>query len=577
MKLKKLLLVLVWRGIMNWNLNKKIIMAFAAVIAIVVVMSAFTYYEVGQLNQMHIQAARSHMEKMSLAQGISADIANEAVAMRRFNFTGDANDITVFNTYRKQSDDKLKQLESILSVEKNKIVVEKIHQGKTEYESIAEKSFLAKKDNNINEVSRYMSEAGRPYKASMEASLQMINNVDDFVKADEQLTNDQVVSIQRILLIVNVFVALIALGIGQYLSRKISRPAQAVSRAAASIAAGDLSQPDVLVDTNDEIAEMGHSFNAMKKKLSETMRTVAISAEQVAASSEELTSSAEQSARASEQGAQAISAVAESATHQLKSMDHTSAVVQTLSAGLEEAAASVNEVTEQASQASQAAVDGVQAVMKAVKQMQNIEETVTFSSKVVSKLGESSKEIGQIIETISGIAAQTNLLALNAAIEAARAGEQGRGFTVVAEEVRKLAEQSQRAAKQITILVDGIQMDTADAVTAMANGTKEVAIGVDVVQVTGTTFENIKGIVFRVANQMKEMSTVIDHMADGSQQIVLAVGAIDSKSKVVAAESEHVAAVTEEQSASAQEIAASSHALSEMAQEMQKAVSQFRF
>ncbi len=147
----------------------------------------------------------------------------------------------------------------------------------------------------------------------------------------------------------------------------------------------------------------------------------------------------------------------------------------------------------------------------------------------------------------------------------------------VAEEVRKLAEQSQRAAKQITILVDGIQMDTADAVTAMANGTKEVAIGVDVVQVTGTTFENIKGIVFRVANQMKEMSTVIDHMADGSQQIVLAVSAIDSKSKVVAAESEHVAAVTEEQSASAQEIAASSHALSEMAQEMQKAVSQFRF
>jgi len=117
--------------------------------------------------------------------------------------------------------------------------------------------------------------------------------------------------------------------------------------------------------------------------------------------------------------------------------------------------------------------DGGQTIELAIAQMGKIETTVNSSAQVVSKLGERSKEIGQIVATISGIAGQTNLLALNAAIEAARAGEQARGFTVVAEEVRKLAEQSQEATKKIAVLIGEIQGDTDNAVVAMNNGTRE--------------------------------------------------------------------------------------------------------
>ena len=115
---------------MSWNISKKITAAFLAVIALVAIMSAFTYYEVGQLNDMHITSAKSNLEKMYLSQGIAMDIANEAVAMRRFNFTGDANDITVFNTYRTQGNEKLQRLDTILSLQKTKTCFRKSNKRK---------------------------------------------------------------------------------------------------------------------------------------------------------------------------------------------------------------------------------------------------------------------------------------------------------------------------------------------------------------------------------------------------------------------------------------------------------------
>ncbi|MCM0759498.1 methyl-accepting chemotaxis protein [Sporomusa sphaeroides DSM 2875] len=132
-------------------------------------------------------------------------------------------------------------------------------------------------------------------------------------------------------------------------------------------------------------------------------------------------------------------------------------VVEQISDGISEVAANSDYVSSNSGQAADKAQEGNTAVDKAVSQMIHIEQTVNNSSQVVAKLGERSKEIGQIVDTISGIAGQTNLLALNAAIETARAGEQGKGFAVVAEEVRNLAEQSQTAAKQIAALINEIR------------------------------------------------------------------------------------------------------------------------
>jgi methyl-accepting chemotaxis protein len=208
--------------------------------------------------------------------------------------------------------------------------------------------------------------------------------------------------------------------------------------------------------------------------------------------------------------------------------------------------------------------------------MNKIEETTNASVEVVTVLGERSKEIGQIVDTISGIAGQTNLLALNAAIEAARAGETGRGFAVVAEEVRKLAEQSQGAAKQISDLISEIQKDTNTAVVTMNAGSEQVKIGAEVVGATGDSFKQIMQFVMEVSAQVKDISSAIQHMADNSQHIVTIVKKMDDLSIKGADEAQNVSAATEEQSASMQEIAFSSQNLAKMAEQLQQEVKKFK-
>ncbi|MEN6566702.1 MAG: methyl-accepting chemotaxis protein [Veillonellales bacterium] len=359
-------------------------------------------------------------------------------------------------------------------------------------------------------------------------------------------------------------------------ARRIAKPIKALAAAANRIAGGDISQTKLDIHSNDEIGLLGQSFEQMTQNLREIIQKVQGATEQVSASSEELTASSEQSTQAANQIAVSITDVAAGSTAQMEAANESSAVVEQMSASIQQIAANANQVADQSGQAADKAKEGDKTVEKAVNQMTQIEDTVNTSAQVVVKLGERSKEIGQIVDTISGIAGQTNLLALNAAIEAARAGEQGRGFAVVAEEVRKLAEQSQDAAKKIAELIGEIQGETDKAVIAMNEGTQEVKAGADVVNAAGTAFREIMNVVTQVSDQVKEISASIQQMATGSQHIVNSVSKIDELSKKSASESQSVSAAAEEQLASMEEIASSSQALAKLAQDLQTAVAGFR-
>jgi methyl-accepting chemotaxis protein len=376
-----------------------------------------------------------------------------------------------------------------------------------------------------------------------------------------------------------VLIAIIAVLLGgilmYFVAVRIANPIIRLMEAANEMARGDLTQT-VTISSEDEVGRLSSAFNAMGGNLKRLIQQVQKNAEQVAASSEELTASAEQSAQAVNQVADTIGSVAEGATTQVKEVNSASAVVEQMSAGIQQIAANSNLVADMSNKTAAAAEAGNKAVSAAVDQMVNIEKSVTHSAEVVAKLGERSKQIGQIVGTISGIAGQTNLLALNAAIEAARAGEQGRGFAVVAEEVRKLAEQSQEAAKEIASLIGEIQGDTDIAVEVMNNGTSEVKRGTEVVNNAGQSFKEIFSQITQMSSQVQEISTAIQHMASGSQQIVASVEGIDRISKDIAAQTQTVSAATEEQAASMEEIATSSQALAKLAEELQRAVSKFK-
>ena len=290
----------------------------------------------------------------------------------------------------------------------------------------------------------------------------------------------------------------------------------------------------------DAVLEVRNVVNGLMKKTS-------ISAEQLAASSQELTASAHQSAQASEQVAQSVTNSA-SAT-----------------------------VADHANTTNEEAAAGSKAIELAVEKILSVERIVNNSAGTVDKLGQRSKEIGQIVEAISGIADQTNLLALNAAIEAARAGEHGRGFAVVSDEVRKLAEESLSAAQKIATLIKDIQNDTDDAVKSMHEGSIAVREGTQSVEQLRNNFDNIGAASQNMSDASKNMVRELDVVSDDTDNIKTRSMKISDASAKVSTEMESVSAASQQQSASAEEIASASDALANLAQDLQTSLQRFQY
>ena len=345
---------------------------------------------------------------------------------------------------------------------------------------------------------------------------------------------------------------------------------------AGKLADGDLRIEPLEVKSNDEIGALTFAFNNMSEHLNKVIKKMAITAEQVAASSEELTASAHQSADAAVSVAATVNEVSVDITEQMQNIESAKESIDLVSSDIQVMSDRAVNVASTSEKTAAAAKTGSNLMEEAVTKMNSIEKSVLASAEVVEKLGENSKQIGQIVEEISGIAEQTNLLALNAAIEAARAGEHGRGFAVVSEEVRKLATASQESAEKIRTRIESIQAATQEAVNSMKAGTDDVKAGTEAIREVGEQFKEIMQMVDGIEQEITGINSAVQTVSKGAENIVEITASIEESSHATNERTRTISSSTETQSASNEEIAAASQALANLATDMNNVISQFK-
>ncbi|MGD6804746.1 methyl-accepting chemotaxis protein [Rossellomorea vietnamensis] len=355
------------------------------------------------------------------------------------------------------------------------------------------------------------------------------------------------------------------------------QPLSKLSHLAQQIAEGNLNVEELEIKSKDEVAVLTKSFNKMSHNLKSLLQSVHQASENVAASSEQLLASAAQTNTATQQVSASVDEIASGGEHQLRQVQESTQAITEVAGGIQLIANTSASVAKSSDETSQKSQTGEDNITQALSQMRTIEENVSKTAHAIKKLDDRSKEIENIVAAITNISSQTNLLALNAAIEAARAGEHGKGFAVVADEVRKLAEESNNSAQQITSLIHSIQADTLTTVDQMNQVTEDVNTGVSLIEHTGKTFKDILESAQNVASQVQEVTGVSEQMAASAQQVSASFEAFSSISENASARTQTVAGLAEEQSASMEEITASAESLSKLAQDLQEQLGRFKF
>lgn len=374
--------------------------------------------------------------------------------------------------------------------------------------------------------------------------------IDWYANLADKAEKEQVAGNKMAVSVIPIMTALgfaIGIGIAILAVRSLVASIKAIVSVMESISNHNLCIPDVEVTTDDELGQAGRALNTMKANLSRMVRSITQSAEQLAGATEEIAQGAKQNSSSAHSEAEQAFQVA--------------SAMQEMSATVREVADHAQHASVASKQSATSARKGGEIADETLLTMNSIASSTSNAAGRILELGKSSEKIGNIVAVITEIAGQTNLLALNAAIEAARAGEQGRGFAVVAGEVRRLAERTASATKEIAGMIQTIQTETKVAVSAIEEGQREVEVGVKKTGETGQALKEIIGMSDQLGNMVAQIATAASEQNGAAEQITSSISQISG--------------LTQTSSSNADQTAAACGHLSELASELHRLVNEF--
>ncbi len=488
---------------MRLTLGRKLGLGFGVILGLIVADTTLTYLQANAINMNQDRAMGVSMPTLETCRNLQKDLNQTQSKGRQVILAGT-------ETARRESAQKLfdeawgdiendvarmDELAPQWAVQQNRVLLVEVKKQLPDLRKVQEEAMslaagseggtTVRAGNEFADHTTAIAEAINKPLAAMAASfITLLQRNKESLDSDTRLMNLTMGGTAFTAVAIGIFVAV-------FLSRRISGATQSVLAQAEAIAAGDLTRDEMKIRSEDELGDLANAINKMSGSLKRMIVAIAENALQVAGASEELNTTSQHITANSEETSAQANVVS-------KAAQQVSQNLQTVATGAEEMGASIKEIAKNASDAAKVATSAVK-----------VAETTTA---IVSKLGESSTEIGQVIKVITSIAQQTNLLALNATIEAARAGEAGKGFAVVANEVKELAKETAKATEDISRKIEAIQTDTKAAVDAIGTISGVINQINDISSTIATAVEEQNATT-------NEMSRNVSEAAQGSGEI----------------------------------------------------------
>ena len=555
------------------SIKGKMLLSFGIIILLVLLSSAINLFSINKQNNDIQQVFEEEMSLLIVDKNLANNMAERMNLLQAYIISKDESYLETFNS---RIDESI-ALENEFLSHSNSPDAQAIIDRKIEWGMATDTVIEAMEGNNFAFADMTMLNDVIPLG---EALIVDFNELATNREAEMQQIAQEVDDAGRMmvinLIVVAVLTIILGIGIALFASNQISKPIKQLKERMQIMAGGDLSSEPLVVTSQDEIGELMAAANEMSTQTAEVLRDASAISATTSSHSEELTQATLEVKSGAEQIATTMQEMASGSETQAETASELAVMMDSFVKIIEDANATSNDAKTNSDHILEMSASGQDLMNNSTEQMKKIDNVVNEAVEKMFGLNTQTNEISKLVEVIKDVADQTNLLALNAAIEAARAGEHGKGFAVVADEVRKLAEQTSNSVKDITSFVQTIQNESYSVMDSLGAGYKEVTEGSAQIKQTGIMLRSINDEISQIATGVTKITANLDDIMAYSKEMDVSIGDIASVSEESAAGVEETSAASQEISGSMDEVSASAAQVSELAEELNGLVQHFK-